>query len=140
MLISPTSNGELELRNLIDPADPVYSFSIMVVTDKGNIFLPNSGTPTYDPSGEGSWEMDFYTIYIMMLNKDSQLHILVKMGDTVYFDYPVENEKSGYAISVRDPGTYQIVVTKLLGKPGEKELENTERYVDKYSPLALVIV
>ena len=141
LLISPTSNGELELENLIDPEDPdPVSFSIMVVTDKGNIFLPKSGTPTYNPELGGSWDMDFYTIYIMMLHPESQLHILVQTTVKVYFDYDVDNGEPGYAISVLDPGEYQIVVTKLLGKPGEEVLEDTTRIVNAANPMALVIV
>jgi len=143
LLISPTSNGELELGGLIDPVypDPV-SFSIMIVTDKGNIFLPQSGIPTYNLLGDGKWDMDFYTIYIMMLHPQSQLHILVQTTEKVYFDYPVANEEQGYAINVQDPGTYQIIVTKLLGKPGEEELEDTgfTISVNEVNPMALVIV
>lgn len=142
-LIAPTSNGELELGDLIDPESPdSVSFKIMVVTDKGNIFSPYSGIPTYNPDLGGSWNMDFYTIYIMMLHPQSQLHILVKLiatGD-IYFNYGVDNEEPGYSISVQHPGEYQIVVTKLLGKPGEEVLKDTTRTVDSDHPTVLVIV
>ncbi|HUV54391.1 MAG TPA: hypothetical protein VMW03_04225 [Candidatus Krumholzibacteriaceae bacterium] len=142
-LINPTSNGELVLRELIDPEsqEPV-SFNIKVTTDKGNIFLPYSGTPTYNPELGGSWEMDYYIIYIMMLHPESQLHIFVKNIDTetTYFDYNVDNNEPGYEISVTEIGEYQIIVTKLYGKPSEEVLTNTNRSVGPTNPMALVII
>ena len=142
LLISPTSNGELELRELIDPGCPdTVSFSIMVVTDKGNLFLPISGTPSYNPQ-LGSWKMDFYTIYIMMLHPQSQLHIWVKNIDTgdICFNDNVDNGEPGYAISVLDPGEHQIVVTKLKDKPSQDILKDTNIIVNADNPMALIIV
>lgn len=141
-LILPTSNGELELRDLIDPESPnPVSFYIMVVTDKGNVFSPYSGIPTYDPS-LGSWDMDFYIIYVMMLHPQSQLHILVKLIATekICFDYNVDNEEPGYSISVQDPGEYQIVVTRFLGKPSEEVLADTTRTLYPENPTVYVMV
>jgi len=125
-LIPPTSDGELELRNVVDPqtTDPV-SFSVRVVTDNGNIFLSSYGNPeySYDPELGGNWEHDVYIIYILMTNKRPQLHILVNNTHDyeeilieppiTYFDEGVENNLDGYWIGVPHAGYYRIVVTQF---------------------------
>lgn len=118
-LIPPTSDRPLELRDFVDPQtpDPV-SFSVMVVTDKGNIFLPSSGNPEYSfIDGVGGWEHDVYTIYIMMTEKRNQLHALVVFdpggSDIIIFDDNLINNLPGYWINVPFEGNYQILVTQF---------------------------
>ena len=150
-LIPPISNEEWELRDLVDPPyEDTLSFSVMVVTDKGNIFLPSSGNPEYSydiESGLGSWEHDVYTIYIMMTHKRSQLHILViNTHDEdgilldppiTYFDDGVKNNLDGYWIGVPRAGDYLIVVTHCNKTP---PLFDGMRTVNALDPMALVIV
>ncbi len=121
-LIPPTSNEEWDLRNLIDPPyQDTASFSVMAVTDKGNIFLPTSGNPeySYDPeSGLGSWEHNVYTIYIMMTEKRTQLHVMViflvpEGDDIIVFDDGLVNNLYGYWINVPFEGNYHIIVTQF---------------------------
>ena len=118
-LIPPTGNEEWELRNFVDPPyQDTASFSVMVVTDKGNIFLPSSGNPEYSydiESGLGSWEHDVYTIYIMMTEKRNQLHLLVTFlvpenPGIIIFDDGLENNIDGYWINVPFEGDYHIMV------------------------------
>jgi len=122
-LIPPTSNEEWELRNLVDPPyEDTVSFSVMVVTDKGNIFLPSSGNPEYSYDsdlGIGRWEHDVYTIYIMMTEKRNQLHVLVifldpdpEGSDIIIFDDGLDNNLDGYWINVPFEGNYHIIVTQ----------------------------
>ena len=142
-LLPPISQSEFELVDLIDPEseDPV-SFSLMIVTDQGSIFAPYSANPTYNPVLGGSWEHDFYRIFVMMTNLESQLHIFVTLVDPpeVCFDYDVDNNQPGYRISVPAPGQYQVVVTKLLGMPNEEVLIDTTVEVSSDFPTALVII
>jgi len=120
-VIPPTSNKEWDLRNLVDPPyHDTASFSVMAVTDKGNIFLPTSGNPeySYDPILGGSWEHDVYTIYIMMTEKRNQLHVLVIFivpeGDDIpVFNDNLENNIDGYWINVPFEGNYHIIVTQF---------------------------
>ena len=141
--LPPISQSEFELVDLIDPESPdPVSFSLMIVTDQGSLFAPYSPNPTYDPILGGSWEHDFYRIYIMMTNLESQLHIFVTLVDPpeVCFDYDVDNNKPGYRISVPAPGQYQVVVTKLLGMPNQEILIDTTIEVSSDFPTALVIL
>lgn len=145
-LIPPNSNGEWELRNLMDPPyqDPEY-FSVMAVTDKGNILLPLSGNPeySYDPVLGGSWEYNVYTIYIMMTDTRPQLHALITFlnpdpeeSDIIVFDDDLENNQEGYSIGVPFAGTYLIIVTQFH----DIQLFGDTRIVNPEHPAALVII
>ncbi len=80
--LPPISENEFEIGDLIDPeSTESVSFSIIMATDNGNIFSPYSGTPTYNPELGGSWEHDYYRIYIMMTDLEIQLHIFVNLID-----------------------------------------------------------
>ena len=121
-LIPPTGQDSLVLRDFVNPQtpDPV-SFSIMIVTDKGNIFLPPFGNPEYSYDPEeliGSWEHDVYTIYIFMMEKRPQLHALITFlvtegPDIIVFDEDLQNNLNGYPIGVPFDGDYLIVVTQF---------------------------
>jgi len=144
-LIPPISNRNFEYLIDPEPSAPV-SYSIMVVTDKGKIFSPYSGTPTYDPL-EG-WEMDSFTIFIMMTDPLSQLHILVNntYGEgpleppVTYFDDNVENNQAGYSISVPLPGEYYVEVTRWHDTPSEVTLCTGLVNLGLTSPTVLIIV
>jgi len=133
-LIPPTGQDSWVLRDFVDPqtTDPV-SFSLMAVTDKGNILLPPSGNPEYSFNPDsliGSWEHEVYSIYIMMTQKRSQLHILVIRTNefdgapiephTTIFNDGVAMNLDGYLIGVPYDGTYRVIVTWL------HEIELTE--------------
>jgi hypothetical protein len=145
-LIPPTSDGTLVLRDFVDPETPVpESFSIMAVTDKGNIFLPPSGVPeySYDIVLGGSWEYDVYTIFIMMTNKRPQLHALITWDnpdpegdDIIVFDDNLENNQDGYEIGVPFAGTYFIIVTQFY----DTILFEGMRTVSPEQSAALVII
>lgn len=122
LLIPQTSDGSLELRDFVDPLTEFpESFSIRVVTDKGNIFSPPSGNPEYSYDFDleiGSWKHDVYTIYIMMTSKRPQLHALITFlvtegDDIIVFDDDLENNLDGYPIGVPFDGTYLIIVTQF---------------------------
>jgi hypothetical protein len=106
------------------------SYIIKLITDRGNIFMPSSGIPSYNPIS-GEWQMDSFTIFIMMTDPKSQLHILVNQTKegvepldppVTYFDGEVDNNQPGYSISVPLPGEYYIEVTRWHGTPSEEEL------------------
>jgi len=141
-LILPTSNEEFELRNLIDPPyEDTVSFSIMVVTDNGNIFLPPSGNPEYSFIDEvGSWEYHVYTIYIMMTHKRPQLHALItcttEVPNVIVFNDNLENNLDGYLIGVTFDGKYLVIVTQFY----DIELRRVEVTLNPNSPAVLVII
>lgn len=107
------------------------TYIIKLSTDRGNVFTPSSGVPTYDQIN-GEWLMDSFNIFIMMTEPQSQLHILVNyMQDeesipieppVTYFDDDVANNQPGYSISVPLPGQYYVEVTRWHGTPSEEEL------------------
>jgi hypothetical protein len=99
------------------------SYIIKLITDRGNVFTPSSGIPTYNQL-YGEWLMDSFTIFIMMTNPQSQLHILINYTDTstTYFDDNVVNNQPGYSISVPLAGEYYVEVTRWYGTPSEEEL------------------
>ncbi len=105
------------------------SYIIKLITDRGNVIMPSSGIPTYDPLS-GEWQMDSFTIFIMMTDPISQLHILVNYTNdgapvdppVTYFDSDVANNQPGYSISVPLPGEYYVEVTRWHDTPSEEEL------------------
>lgn len=114
----------------ISVPEVLESYIIKLTTDRGNIFMPRSGIPSYNPTS-GEWQMDSFTIFIMMTEPKSQLHILVnhtKEGvepldpPVTYFDSDVDNNQPGYSISVPLPGEYYVEVTRWHGTPSEEEL------------------
>jgi len=128
------------------------SYIIKLTTDRGNIFIPSSGIPTYDPNS-GEWQMDSFTIFIMMTETKSQLHILVNHthdgGSSIdppvtYFDDDVDNNQPGYSISVPLPGEYYVKVTRWHGTPSEEELYPLSGtglvYLGLTSPTVLIII
>lgn len=106
------------------------SYIIKLITDKGNFFMPSSGIPTYTIIN--GWQMDSFTIFIMMTDPESQLHIFVKQtkdGESqpmdphvTYFDDTVAPNQPGYSISVPLPGEYYVEVTKWHGTPNPIKL------------------
>ena len=144
-LIPPTGHDSWVLEDFVDPETPVpESFSVMAVTDKGNIFLPPSGNPEYSYDfdlGIGSWDHEVYTIYIMMTDTRPQLHLLViflnpEGDDITVISEDLPNNQEGYARGVPFAGTYLIVVTQfydtiLFGEP---------RTVTPQQSAALVII
>ena len=121
-LIPPNDYDSWILRDFVDYdiLDPV-SFSLMVVTDRGNIFLPPSGIPeySYDPVLGGSWKHDVYTIYIMMTETRPQLHLLITFlnpvpeeENIIVINDDLENNQEGYTRSVPFAGDYLILVTQ----------------------------
>ena len=111
--------------------DSDESYIIKLITDRGNVFTPSSGIPTYDQLN-GKWLMDSFTIFIMMTEPQSQLHILVNytqdedsipiVPPVTYFDTDVSNNQPGYSISVPLPGQYYVKMTRWHGTPSEEEL------------------
>ena len=132
-LIPPTGQDSWVLRDFVeyDIGTPL-SFSVMAVTDKGNILLPPSGNPEYSfiLGLGGSWKHEVYSIYIMMTQKRSQLRILVIRTNefdgapiephTTIFNDGVAMNLDGYLIGVPYDGTYRVIVTWL------HEIELTE--------------
>ena len=99
------------------------SYFIKLTTERGNVFTPSSGIPTYNQLA-GELQMDSFTIFIMMTNPQSQLHILINYIDTpaTYFDADVANNQPGYSISVPLAGQYYVKMTRWHGTPSEVEL------------------
>ena len=119
-LIPPTSQDSWELSNLVAPPyEDTVSFTVMVVTDMGNIFLPPSGIPeySYDEILGGNWEHEVFTIYIMMTDTMPQLHLLVifdpDVDAIIIVDEDLENNQVGYTRSVPFAGDYLIIVTQF---------------------------
>ena len=119
-LIPPTGQSSWILGGFENPPpEEPLSFSIMAVTDRGNIFLPTSGNPEYSfILGVGSWNHDVYTIYIMMTETRPQLHALITFldpegSDITVFNDNLDNNQEGYALGVPFPGTYLIIVTQF---------------------------
>ncbi len=136
----------------ISVPEVLKSYIIRVTTDRGNIYMPSSGTPTYNPTS-GEWQMDSFTIFIMMTDPKSQLHILVNYthdGELpidppiTYFDGDVDNNQPGYSISVPLPGEYYVEVTRWHGTPSEEELYPLSGtglvYLGLTSPTVLIII
>ena len=128
------------------------SYIIKLTTSRGNIFVPGSGIPTYDPLKQ-EWQMDSFTIFIMMTNPSSQLHILIQHTNdgvdpidppVTYFDDNVENNMPGYSISVPLPGEYYVEVTRWHGTPSQDELYPLSGtglvYLGLTSPAFLIII
>ena len=151
----PTIIGESIPSMGFSQIDPITvpeiaeSYIIKLTTDRGNIFMPTSGIPTYDPTGDGEWHMDSFTIFIMMTDPKSQLHILVNQTKEgvepldppiTYFDDDVENNQPGYSISVPLPGTYYVEVTRWHGTPSEVELGTGSVSLGLATPWFLIII
>ncbi len=125
------------------------SYIIKLDTDRGNVFLPSSGIPTYNIA-RSEWQMDSFTIFIMMTDPKSQLHVLVtqtKDGLDVpletpitYFDNDVENNQPGYSISVPIAGTYFVEVTRWHGTPSVEPLGSGSIVLGLSSPTGLLII
>ncbi len=130
-IIPPISDMDLELGNLIVP-DPLESviYHVMAVTDKGNIFSPTSGIPSYNPLTE-AWTMDDFTIYIMMAQPTNSLHIQVeKETDPDVFDTIISEDvlsfRSIYEMSVQVEGTFRVTVYRFYGQTPEERLLDGE--------------
>lgn len=128
----PVPSMSTEIIGTFDVPDENKSYIIKLVTDRGNFVPSISGVPTYDTNF--GWKMDSFTIYIMMTDPSSQLHILVNNTHTesnpidppvTYFDNDVENNKPGYIISVPLPGKYYVKVTRWHGTPSQQVLYQT---------------
>jgi len=119
------------------------SYFVKLTTDRGNIFTPSSGIPTYDTIF-GDWQMDSFMIFIMMTDPRSQLHILVNYTDVnppeTYFDSDVENNQPGYSISVPIAGQYYVKVTRWHGTPSEEELGTGSVTLGLATPTGLIII
>jgi len=118
--------------------DELKSYIVRLVTDRGNIFPSMSGIPTYFP-GIG-WQIDSYSIYIMIRDPSNSLHIEVKKGTETFYDEDVDPNMSGYLIDVYETGTYNIRVTKWFEKPHEEELYNANHVLGLTIPMVVIVV
>ncbi len=129
--------------------DSDESYIIKLTTDRGNVFTPGSGVPTYNLI-LGEWQMDSFMIFVMMTELKSQLHILVnqtkdELGSPVdppetYFDDDVDNNQPGYSISVPLAGEYYVKVTRWYGTPSEIPLGTGLVTLGLATPTVLIII
>jgi len=116
----------------------LQSYIIRLVTDRGNIFPSMSGLPTYFPST--GWQIDSYSIYIMIREPSNSLHIEVKKDTETFYDEDVDPNQAGYLIDVYAIGEYNIRVTKWHEKPHEEELYNNDHVLGSTTPMVVIVV
>lgn len=139
-IMHPISNMDLEFGGLIvpDPPEPV-PYHVMAVTDRGNIFSPTSGIPTYDPSSK-VWTMDNYVIIIIMEMPTHSLHISVVKGIDIFCDEDVPPWRNSYPISVTEEGTYHVTVYKFYGQNPQVILKEQDVSLSLLNPSEAVWV
>lgn len=115
---------------------------IKLVTDRGNIFPSLSGILTYDPFK--GWQIDSYTIYIIIRDPSNSLHIKVGLvsepPEPPLYDKDVDPNQTGYLISVYEPGTYNVRVTKWNNKPHQEVLYDRQHTLDLTTTMIVIIV
>lgn len=115
---------------------------IKLATDRGNIFPSISGILTYDPYK--GWQIDSYTIYIIIRNPSNSLHIKVGLvsepPEPPLYDKDVDPNQTGYLISVYEPGKYNVRVTKWNNKPHQEVLYDRTHTLDLINTMIVIIV
>jgi len=129
--------------------DVTDSYITRLTTVRGNIFIPDCGLPTYNHILQ-EWSMDSFTIFVMMTETLSQLHILVNNTHDeeevlldppiTYFDNDVENNRPGYSVSVPVPGKYYVEVTRWHDTPNEVQIGFGIVSLGLSSPTVLIII
>ena len=132
--VQPMSNKDLGPFVILEPG----SYIIMVVTDRGNVISSMCGTPIYTGS---DWQIDLFTIYIMIRDPSNSLHIEVSLiGEDPLYDEDVDPNQTGYLIDVSAEGTYKVRVTKWHDKPHEEELYNGDHALGLAAPMVIIVV
>ena len=98
----------------VDPA-VLTSYTVKVVTEKGNIFTSLSGT-LY--SSGGTWYTPSLGICIHIESERGKYQIVSKEGEVEFYRYESDNTEQGdieEIIWVDTPGTYHLTIKKWDG-------------------------
>jgi len=94
-------------------------YDIRATTDRGNIFPSETGILHY---GEDGWDIEIFSIRILVSRRTWNLHIQVWIGDSPegdpYYDQRIRwRIGSAYEIIVPQQGDYYVKITRRWGSP-----------------------